>query len=55
MRFFFGSGYRIYYTIKNNTVVLLLVGGDKSSPKEDIKKAKAILKVLGGNYERSYK
>ncbi len=31
LRCFFGGGLRIYYTIKNQQVVLLLVGGDKSS------------------------
>ena len=43
MRFFFSSGYRIYYTIKGKTVVLLLCGGDKSTQKNDIEKAKKIM------------
>ena len=43
MRFFFGSGYRIYYTINDKTVVLLFCGGDKSSQKNDIEKAKKIM------------
>jgi len=30
LRFFFGSGYRIYYTIKNGQVIFLLTGEDKS-------------------------
>jgi putative addiction module killer protein len=38
-RFYFGSGYRIYYGEIDNTVVLLLCGGDKSSQKKDVKKA----------------
>ena len=46
MRFFFGSGYRIYYTVKNNVVVFLLNGGDKDSQKKDIEKAKTILNEL---------
>jgi len=46
LRFFFGSGYRIYYTIRNNTVVFLLNGGDKSSQNKDIKKARKILDTL---------
>jgi len=46
MRFFFGSGYRIYYVIKENTIVLLLNGGDKDSQAKDIEKAKEILKEL---------
>ena len=43
MRFFFGSGYRIYYTINGETLVLLLCGGDKSTQKKDIEKAKKIM------------
>lgn len=39
-----GAGYRVYYTIQNNTVVLLLCGGDKNSQDDDIIKAKLILK-----------
>jgi len=46
LRFFFGSGYRIYYTIQDGKVVLLLSGGDKSSQGKDIEKAKAILNSL---------
>ncbi len=34
-----GKGYRIYYTIRNNTVVILLCGGDKSSQQQDIQRA----------------
>lgn len=50
LRLFFGSGYRIYYTIKNDVLVILLSGGDKSTQAEDIKKAKLYLKnYKGGN------
>jgi putative addiction module killer protein len=43
MRFFFGFGYRVYYTINGETLVLLLCGGDKSTQKKDIEKAKKIM------------
>lgn len=43
IRFLFGSGYRIYFTQINNTIVLLINGGDKSSQAKDIKKAKELL------------
>ena len=41
-----GPGYRIYYTQKDSNIVLLLIGGDKSTQIKDIKKAKEILKEL---------
>lgn len=46
LRCFFGGGIRVYYTIRNQRVVLLLVGGDKSSQSRDIEKAKTILNTL---------
>lgn len=51
LSFFLGAGYRIYYTIKGDEIILLLNGGDKSSQAKDIKQAKDILKEL--NYEQS--
>ena len=35
-----GQGYRIYYTIRNRIVVILLCGGDKSSQRRDIRRAR---------------
>lgn len=35
-----GPGYRIYYALAGETIVLLLVGGDKSTQKKDIALAK---------------
>ncbi len=46
MRFFFGSGYRVYYTLRDGRIVLLLAGGDKSSQARDIARAKTILDSL---------
>lgn len=40
LRIHYGPGYRIYYGKKGKTVVILLCGGDKSTQKKDIKKAK---------------
>ena len=40
LRFFFGPGYRVYYGIDDDVIVLLLCGGDKSTQNSDIKKAK---------------
>lgn len=40
LKFSFGPGYRIYFAEVENTVILLLAGGDKSSQSKDIKRAK---------------
>ena len=42
VRFNFGPGYRVYLTQEGDKLVLLLVGGDKSSQHRDIKKAKEL-------------
>jgi putative addiction module killer protein len=46
MRIFIGKGYRLYFTIKNGKVIVLLCGGDKSSQQRDIQKAKELAKIL---------
>jgi putative addiction module killer protein len=46
MRIHVGAGYRAYYTRRGSVVYLLLCGGDKSSQKRDIKRAKAMLDTL---------
>ena len=46
LRFFFGPGFRAYYTIKDRKVVFLLCGGDKSTQARDINKARAVLAEL---------
>ena len=48
LRFFFGKGYRIYYTIQNDIVVILLYAGDKSDQQKDIETAKMYLKNIKG-------
>ena len=44
----FGPGYRIYFTHKETTLVILLCGGDKSTQSSDITKAKIIAENLEG-------
>lgn len=39
MRIHFGPGYRVYFTRRGEVVYLLLLGGDKSSQKRDIRRA----------------
>jgi len=41
-----GPGYRVYYTIKDKKIVLLLVAGDKSTQSKDIEKAKKLKEDL---------
>ena len=41
-----GQGYRIYYTIRARTVVVLLCGGDKSSQRRDIRRAQRMTSEL---------
>lgn len=39
LRVDYGPGYRVYYTLEGNRLILLLVGGDKESQRRDIAKA----------------
>jgi len=42
IRLVYGPGYRVYFTLQGEKVTLLLCGGDKSSQKRDITKAKKL-------------
>ncbi len=46
MRIDVGAGYRLYFTLRNRTMVLLLVGGDKSTQQTDIRKAIDLAKEI---------
>jgi putative addiction module killer protein len=39
MRIDYGPGYRLYYCLRDNKIIVLLCGGDKRSQHADIKKA----------------
>jgi len=41
-----GPGYRVYFSKFEGKLVVLLVGGDKSTQSKDINKAKSLLKEL---------
>ncbi len=49
LKFNFGSGYRIYYTEKDNIIIILLCAGDKKTQSKDIEKAKELYKDLMEN------
>jgi putative addiction module killer protein len=40
LRINYGPGYRVYFGQVGATIVLLLIGGDKSTQEQDIRKAK---------------
>jgi len=46
----FNNGNRIYYTVKDNKLVVLLAGGNKNSQAKDIKLAKKLAREV---YEQS--
>ena len=44
LRIDLGPGYRVYYLLNNKEIIILLVGGDKSTQTKDITKAKEMAK-----------
>jgi putative addiction module killer protein len=46
MRIAFGPGYRLYFTKRQNILIVMLAGGDKSTQSKDIKRAQKILQQL---------
>ena len=42
----YSKGYRVYFKEKGGKIILLLIGGDKSTQQKDIKKAKEIWRNL---------
>ncbi len=46
LRISVGAGYRVYYTVKETEIVILLIGGDKSTQSKDIAKAQQLYKEL---------
>lgn len=51
MRIFVGKGYRVYFTMRNNKIILLLNGGHKGTQQQDIEKAHELLKQLEDTHD----
>lgn len=43
LRIDYGPGYRVYYAVEGNRLILFFIGGDKESQKRDIAKAAGYL------------
>lgn len=48
LRIDFGPGYRVYFKVAGKTLIVLLLGGDKSSQQKDIRRAKQMAAELEG-------
>ena len=46
LRINYAKGYRIYFKERDGKIILLLIGGDKSTQQQDIQKAKEIWNIL---------
>lgn len=48
LRVHMGPGYRVYFTRRGDTIIVLLCGGDKGLQARDIARARALADELGG-------
>jgi probable addiction module antidote protein/putative addiction module killer protein len=46
LRIDYGPGYRVYFVQRQQTIVILLAGGDKHTQDQDIKTARELVHVL---------
>lgn len=46
LRFHFGPGYRVYFTERHGIMFILLAGGDKSTQRKDIARAKELARNI---------
>ncbi|MGE4267352.1 MAG: type II toxin-antitoxin system RelE/ParE family toxin [Deferribacterales bacterium] len=49
LRFTYGGGYRVYYGVKDNKVVILLCGGNKKTQGKDVESAKEFWRDYNAN------
>jgi putative addiction module killer protein len=48
LRIDYGPGFRVYFTMRGQEIVILLCGGDKSTQSRDVEAAKQIAQNLEG-------
>lgn len=46
MKIDYGAGYRVYYTQRNEVLIILLCGGDKRTQAADIRRATALAREV---------
>lgn len=46
MKIELGAGYRLYFTVRGQQVIVLLAGGDKSTQRTDIRRAQSLAKEV---------
>lgn len=46
LRIHVAQGYRVYYTVRDQTVEILLCGGEKASQQQDIRRAQHLARAL---------
>jgi putative addiction module killer protein len=51
MREFFGPGWRMYYTVREDVLIVMLAGGDKSTQSADIAHAICLAATIGEDGE----
>jgi len=49
LRIHYGPGYRVYFTQRQQTLVIVLCGGDKASQPRDIRKARQLAAGLSSH------
>lgn len=48
----YAKGYRIYFKEINGKIIILLIGGDKSTQQKDIEKAKELAKQITNTFKK---
>lgn len=52
LRIDYAKGYRIYFKEINGKIIILLIGGDKSTQQKDIDKAKELAKQITNTFKK---